>query len=423
MSPADVLAGLLPRDEVREGGTPIGGATPEATVSPGSVEEVVEVLRAASAEGFGVVPSGSGADLGASAPTGPFVVLSTTGLKGVEMYEPADLTLSAQAGSTLGEIGDVAGPHGQWLPFDPPFAPSRTLGGLAATGVRGPLAASYGAPRDHILGLTLVTGDGRLLRLGGRVMKNVAGFDLVRLVVGSRGTLGVIVSVNVRLFPRPAHEVGLVLEAATSHELVTAARAVATAPVLPASAVLVSGLRAEVGADASSADASRTPKPPSLLVLRIHGAPETVAADSTRLQAHVGRSFRVVEGAEAFALLTAVRDHAMTGPIVIRVSALPNRIGDVLAGAEALGDTVQIMADPIAGRVRAAVSGASTEGLEQVAHAAARLGGGYALERAPVGVSIRVPGSSPDGPVATLARGLADRFDPQRVLWPGKRVT
>jgi glycolate oxidase FAD binding subunit len=423
MSAADVLTGLLPDDEIQEGGTSIGGATPEATVSPRSVEEVVHVLRAASAAGLGVVPSGSGVDLGFVPPHRPFVVLSTAGMKGVEMYEPADLTLSARAGATLGDLAQVTGPHGQWLPFDPPFAPSRTLGGLAATGARGPLATSYGAPRDHILGLTLVTGDGRLLQLGGRVMKNVAGFDLVKLVVGSRGTLGVVVSVNVRLFPRPEREMALVLEADTPGELIAAARAVATAQVVPASAVLVSGPRAEVGVDAPGADASPTPGAPSLLVLRVHGAPETVAADAARLQAHVGRTFRIVQGAEAEALFTAIRDHAATGSVVIRMSALPTRIGDLVAGAEALGEPVQIVADPLAGRARAAVSAATTEDLGRVARMVGVLGGSFVLERAPAGTHMPMPPSSPGGRVATLARSLADRFDPQRVLWPGKAVT
>jgi glycolate oxidase FAD binding subunit len=420
VSAADVLADLLPGDEVREGGTPVGGATPDATVAPSSVENVVEVLRTASRAGFGVVPSGNGTDLGPTPPTGPFVILSTAAMKGVEMYEPADLTLSVRAGSTLEELHEVTGRHGQWLPFDPPSAPSRTMGGLAATGVRGPLAASYGAPRDHILGLTLVTGDGRLLHLGGRVMKNVAGFDLVKLVVGSRGTLGVVVSVNVRLFPRPEREVALVLEATVPRELVAAARAVATAPVVPASMVLVSGPPEDTG---SAADASSARTAPSLLVLRVHGAPESVAADSARLQAHAGRSFRVVEGAEALALFTAVRDHAVTDPLVVRLSALPTRFGDVLAGLEELGTFIRIAADPIAGTVRVSASGASTERLDRIARAAASVGGSCVLVRAPAGTGMPETGSPPNGRVATLARALADRFDPGRVLWPGKAVT
>jgi len=424
VSAVDVLTGLLPADAVREGGTPVAGAKPEATVSPTSVEGVVEVLRAASAGDFGVVPSGSGVDLGPVPPGGPFVVLSTVGLKGVEVYEPDDLTMSARAGSTLGDIAEVADPHGQWLPFDPPFAPSRTLGGLAATGVRGPLAASYGAPRDHILGLTLVTGDGRVLRLGGRVMKNVAGFDLVKLAVGSRGTLGVVVSVNVRLFPRPEHEAALVLQAEAPDQLMTAARAVATAPVLPASMVLVSGPGSEVFGDPPGPDASvGAVAPQAALVVRVHGAPETVAADASRLQAHVGRDFRVVEGEAAAALFAKLRDHAASATVVVRVSTLPTRLRDAVAAANALSYSVQLAVNPMMGRLRAATAITTTEDLERLARTALDLGGSCVLERAPADVRIPLPGSGADGRVATLVRELADRFDPQRVLWPGKVLT
>src|SRR5680860_1056589 len=105
-------------------------------------------------------------------------MLSTARMSGVEIYEPADLTLTAGAGTPLRELAEALAPHDQWLPFDPPDADGRTLGGLVAAGLSGPLAAGYGPLRNHVLGATVVCGDGRVLRLGGRVVKNVAGFDL-----------------------------------------------------------------------------------------------------------------------------------------------------------------------------------------------------------------------------------------------------
>jgi glycolate oxidase FAD binding subunit len=412
------LAGAVPVAALREGGSAVAGALPDATVTPTSLEEVVEILKAASADGFGVVPVGAGTELGPTPPEGPFVALSTRGLTGVEVYEPADLTMSARAGMTLGEVADVTAQHSQWMPFDPPSAPVRTLGGLAATGTRAPLCASYGAPRDHILGLTLVTGDGRVLKLGGRVMKNVAGFDLAKLVVGSRGTLGVVVSVTVRLFPRPRQDIALVLDADGADGvggLMAAARAVATAPVLPASAVLATGRRAPEGG---------APTEGASLVVRLAGAPETVAADAARLQGHVGRTFRVVEGALAGTLFEALRDHAAADDVVVRLAALPASLDVVSEAVAALPGTVRTLADVMSGRVRVGADAMSTEALGGLQHAAGRLGGSCVLARGPVELA-RAWGASAaeiaEGRVGTLSSALRARFDPTGVLWPGRK--
>ena len=140
-------------------------------------------------------------------------MISTARLNGIEIYEPADLTLTARSGTSLVDIAAELRSHSQWLPFDPPRLLDRTLGGFVATGQSGPLWMGYGELRNHVLGMTIVSGDGRLLKLGGRVMKNVAGFDLLKPIVGSHGRFGVITSVSIRAFPVPAVERVLVLRA------------------------------------------------------------------------------------------------------------------------------------------------------------------------------------------------------------------
>lgn len=436
----DLLTGVVAADRLRDGGAPVVGAAPEVTVTPASVDEVAAVLRAASADGFGVVPFGGATSLGPTPPEGPFVALSTAGLQEVEAYEPADLTLSGGAGITLGRLEAETAPHAQWLPFDPERAPARTLGGLAATGVRSPLCASYGAPRDHILGLTLVTGDGRVLKLGGRVMKNVAGFDLLKLAVGSRGTLGVVVSVTVRLFPRPQRDVALVLEAKSPDELVAAVRALATAPVLPASAMLVAG--DAVGASGASGasgtnaradgDAATKGSAPdaSALVVRVSGAPDSVAEDATRLQAHVGARFRMVEGAAALALFESVRDHLAGDPVVVRVTTLPTSLGDVVAAAAAVAGGLRTQADVLAGKVRLGAGALPADALAALRGKAEELGGSCVVERGPAALA-RVEAaagrtaasSAPEGRgrrgEVALAEALRASFDPRGVLWPG----
>ena len=129
--------------------------------------------------------------------------LGLSALNGIVEYIPGDLTLTARAGTPLADIAEATRAHHQWLPLDPFGSPHGTLGATLATGSAGPLAASMGAPRDVAVGLTFVSGEGTLVQGGGRVVKNVAGFDLVRLTIGAWGTLGVIVEATVRLRARP----------------------------------------------------------------------------------------------------------------------------------------------------------------------------------------------------------------------------
>jgi glycolate dehydrogenase FAD-binding subunit len=130
--------------------------------------------------------------------------LDVSGLSGILEYIPGDLTLTARAGTTIAEIDAATGAHGQWCPLLPWGGDNGTLGATFATATHGPCSASLGAPRDHAIGIEFVDGTGAVVRAGGRVVKNVAGFDLTRLLVGSWGTLGVITEVSVRLRARPA---------------------------------------------------------------------------------------------------------------------------------------------------------------------------------------------------------------------------
>jgi glycolate oxidase FAD binding subunit len=147
-----------------------------------------------------------GAWLDAGRPVLDATKLSLAGDDAVVEYVAGDLTLTARAGATLGDIASVTGAEGQWLALDPFGAPSGTLGATIATGSAGPLAHAFGTPRDAVLGLEVVTGTGEIVRAGGRVVKNVAGFDLTRLFTGAWGTLAVITEVTVRLRARPERD-------------------------------------------------------------------------------------------------------------------------------------------------------------------------------------------------------------------------
>jgi glycolate oxidase FAD binding subunit len=139
--------------------------------------------------------------------------LDLTGHSGVVNYDPAELVLTARCGTRLADIERLLADHGQRLAFDPPrHGPGATIGGAIAAGLAGPSRMRHGALRDHVQGVRLMTGDGRALKFGGEVLKNVAGYDVSRLMAGSLGILGVLLELSLRVLPRPAAELSLTFE-------------------------------------------------------------------------------------------------------------------------------------------------------------------------------------------------------------------
>lgn len=180
----------------------VAGRAPETAVAPASLDELRELV--AERDGRTLVPVGAGTQLAlGSAPREPFTLVDVRGaLAGEVEHEPADLTAVAPAGVTLGELDAQLAGSGQRLPLDPPHAERATLGGVLAVGAGGPLRTRHGLPRDFVLGMTVLRADGELVKAGGRVVKNVTGYDLMRLWCGSLGTIGIVTSVAVRVLPR-----------------------------------------------------------------------------------------------------------------------------------------------------------------------------------------------------------------------------
>ncbi|HYV83025.1 MAG TPA: FAD-binding protein [Pyrinomonadaceae bacterium] len=171
-------------------------------VSPASAEEISEVLKLASSESWTLAPVGGMAWINSRAS----VIVSTRRLNRIIEHEPADLIAIAQAGVTLTDFNAKLAENGQWLPLDPPDDGRATLGGVVATGIGGPQQFGYGRPRGSVIGMKVVLADGSMIKAGGRVVKNVAGYDLCKLFTGSYGSLGIITELNFKLRPRPARE-------------------------------------------------------------------------------------------------------------------------------------------------------------------------------------------------------------------------
>jgi glycolate oxidase FAD binding subunit len=194
----------------------VGGRVPQYIVDPPTAESVAAVLKFAADRDLAVIPRGNGTKLPLGSPPRRYdLALSLKELNHVWHYEPADLTTSVEAGMKLGDFQDFLGGEGLWLPLDPLGGARASIGGILATNSAGPLRLRFGSPRDMVLGIKVATTEGKLVKSGGRVVKNVAGYDLCKLLVGSYGTLGVIVEASFKLFPRLARRATLVLEPGT----------------------------------------------------------------------------------------------------------------------------------------------------------------------------------------------------------------
>ncbi len=168
-------------------------------MQPISPEEVQEVVRQTSTP---LLARGGGSKSALSTPAAGETTLELSGLSGVVEYGPEEFTFTAQAGTPLAEVTEMLAHNGQWLPFDPPLAArGATLGGTLAAGLSGPGRYRFGGARDFVLGVQWVSGAGELLRGGGRVVKNVSGFDFPKMMVGSLGSLGVVTEVTFKVFP------------------------------------------------------------------------------------------------------------------------------------------------------------------------------------------------------------------------------
>ncbi|MDQ4080878.1 MAG: FAD-binding protein, partial [Gemmatimonadota bacterium] len=277
-------------------------------------DDVRDAVRDAARGGAALRIAGRGTWLDAGRPVQSTRTLSLATYSGVVQYEPGDFTLTARAGITLEEIAQATLPHRQFLALDPYGDGSGTLGATVATAASGPMAHAFGAPRDNVIGLEIVTGDGSVVRSGGRVVKNVAGFDLTRLFTGSWGTLGAITEVSVRLRALPAVDETFTMPVddrpGALAVLVRALRAASIAPY----ALELLGARA-----ASTLSLGTTPT----LLVRVGGN-----MASLRAQRDVLSRLGLLRPADP-EVWPALRAIEPRDAVVARLSSMPSRIANV----------------------------------------------------------------------------------------------
>ncbi|MGH8968946.1 MAG: FAD-binding oxidoreductase [Actinomycetes bacterium] len=209
------------------------GARPAYVAAPGDTSETADVMRAAVEHGLRVVPRGAATKLDwGGAPDAVDLVVDTSRMDTVVEHVAGDLVVHVQAGVTLAALGDRLAGSGQRLALDPPF-PAATIGGTVATGTSGPLRLLYGGPRDLVIGTTIVRADGVVARSGGKVVKNVAGYDLGKLLTGSFGTLGVLTECVLRCHPRPPARRWLLRECGSADAAAEVVRSVRRSQLSP----------------------------------------------------------------------------------------------------------------------------------------------------------------------------------------------
>jgi len=332
-------------------------------------------------------------------------VLSTAALDAVSDFNPADLVVTVGAGAPLGRLAATLASRGVFLALDPPGEPARTVGGVLATGGSGPLAAHYGTARDQVLGLTVVAGNGTVLRLGGRVVKNVAGFDLAKLVIGGHGAFGVIAAAHLRLRARPAADRTGVWTGNAEWAAHAAARVLASGAMSAAFEITSPELSEALGWG-----------PGWTLAARAMGGVAAVDEELAGIGAAAGG--RGAIGSDGDAAWLAWRRVVGGWPALLRIGADPaSWSGAVELAQRQLGPTLGASITVPRGTVRVGAERLDADAVRGLRAAAAARGWPVTIERADAATrsAVGIWGALPAG-AGRLARELRALFDPHESL-------
>lgn len=380
------------------------GVVPDVVAAPATVDEAAAVMRTAAERGLAVVPRGAETRLDwGTPPERCELLVDTARLDRVIEHAAGDLVVTAQAGLGTDRLATVLAERGQRLALDAPPPGSTvggTIGGTIATAAAGPLRLLYGTPRDLVIGLTVVRADGRVARSGGKVVKNVAGYDLGRLFSGSFGTLGLIVEATFRLHPVPAARAFITCDPADAVRAYEAVQVVLHSPAVP-SAVEVA---------ASSAGIT--------LGVLLEGVPEGVATRTAQVCDLLGTGARVSQDPPEW--WGAYPD----GTTLIDVTAPPTALPDLLQElSEGVSLTWSADGHGHVGLAEEASPAKTLTRLREVLSASPRGGarGGAVVRYAPEAVRDEVDIWGPV-PAFSLMRRVKEQFDPDHRLSPGRFV-
>lgn len=418
-----ILGDALTPAEAQAHAYAVDGFAPRFVATPASVEELAAVLAAADARSAAVIPWGGGRHMTlGNLPSKYDVALRTVKLDRVLEYEPTDLVVTAEAGITLGRLQALLAEHGQFLPIE--ASDDATVGGVLAAGVSGPSRHAYGLPRDWLLGSRIAHADGAVSKGGGRVVKNVAGYDLPKLAIGSLGTLGIIVEATFKVAPMPAVQEAFLatfpsLEAAGDLLFAADERGLALRAL-----ALQDGSQDEVLAACWLAGPPAAVERTARELADLAGSAETrrlQGDESERWWGRLSTHSAPVEG--GVALLASLPPSSVIG-FMQRLAALDGKAGP--DGPPSGGVLATSLAYPTTGLVLAQLGDAPVEQLVDAIEAARRqateAGGSLVVDRAPVVVKERIDVWGDAGNSLPLMRRLKQQFDPRGTLNPGRYI-
>lgn len=418
----------------------IDGKQPGLAVAPRTVAELAAVVAELDAAECAAILVGGGTmlDLGAP-PAAADVALATTGLNTITGYEPADLIVTAEAGVTVAALQATLRQHQQTLPLEVPRPDRATIGGAVAANAHGPLRYAYGTAKDLVMGMQFVQGDGTLVKSGGEVVKNVAGFGLHKLQVGALGTLGVIATATFKVYPLPKADRTILFTFADADAAFAAAAAMRAHH--PAAAA--------VGNTIAQQCLFGAVRGAHVLLARFMGAAGAVARQvrdaSAAGRAAGAKATEVVGEAESESLWQEYVDVGSVGApteVLFKANAVPTEMrhvyAELLRAAEPLAGDVGMLADPLNGSLKCGIRSAGTESQESSAQTSTRAellnflqhgravsqehGGSLVLQRGPLALksAFDVWGPNPQG--LSIMQNLKRTFDPRNILNPGRFV-
>lgn len=408
----------------------IDGKAPETVVSPASIEEVSRLLKEASENGRAISPVGQGAFLHlGGVPKRYEQALCTTELSTIVDYQPTDMTITVGAGMSLAQLQAILGENGQWLPLDPPCPERATVGGVIAANLNGPARFSQGTVRDFLIGIKVVRADGTLIKGGGQVVKNVAGYDLPKLYCGSFGTLGVVVEATFMIRPRPEAQTTLALTFSSAEKAGEAALKLAGSDLQPFFLEL---------ANFFPLSSSRDQKGDAYYIfIGFAGMQEEIDDQRSHLRDVIGDDEAHIEELsvdEARTLSEALRDFPVSGPATLRckVSLQPTQLAtfceDLESEAQRRHAPVRLLARAGNGILYAAFEGEAVPDdqilslVDWIRVHTTGNNGFVVVEEIPSALKERANVWGSVGKAFPLMQRLKETLDPKGILNPGRFV-
>jgi len=397
----------------------VDGVQPALVCSPATAEQIAAALRVCVEAEAAVIPWGGGTAMGiGNRPRRADVALTMGRINHLVEHDDANLTATVGAGMPLADMQEIVARRQQFVPFDPPLSARATVGGIVAGNLNGPRRSCYGSVRDLVIGMKVALGSGELIKAGGKVVKNVAGYDMCKLFVGSLGTLGILTEVTLRMAPIPETS-ATVIAAGALPKALQFVDELSRSPLLPAAVALMSS--GALGAGQNDWQAA----------IRCEGFAETIArhtSDAVAMARRVGLDAEILGDNADGQLWDRIRDFPLsTSRVVYRVTVPRASVAEsVRAIQDGNGSDSQpaILSDPLTGTLWVAEPERQTSPrrFADLLSLALRCGGHAVMFAAPAAAkeNIDVWGALP--PTLALMREIKNQFDPKGLLNPGRFI-